>query len=404
MKDTVIKNIIFVYDQAYFSGGAANIVIGEAIELAKRRYNVSFFSAIGPVDERLVQNGVSVVCLNERHIAKTKNLMALLKGIWNCNAYIKLKEFLNYYNADNTVVHVHGWTKALSAAVFKACHEKGFRTFITLHEYFSVCQNGGLFDYKKNKICDKTPGTVKCYLCNCDKRNYFNKIYRNIRRVVQDNTLKKLKPNVIYITEFSRKKICNLPFIPAKEYFLHNFVNVRKHERVKAEDNKDFLFIGRVSDEKGIELFCEAVNRTNVSGIVIGDGPLKEKYELLFENIKFVGWKNQDELRTYIINARALIIASKWYETMGLTVIEMQQYGVPCLIPRECAASEYVLHGASGELFQIGNLESLIQAINKFKKFDYVKKLSETFYSDLNFEKYSIINHVDSLLKIYEDA
>jgi hypothetical protein len=33
----MLKNIVYIYDQAYLSGGAAKIAFGEALEMQKKR-------------------------------------------------------------------------------------------------------------------------------------------------------------------------------------------------------------------------------------------------------------------------------------------------------------------------------------------------------------------------------
>lgn len=399
--------VIIVYDQAYISGGAAKIAIGEAIELKNRGHRVIYFSAVsnlyGEICDELLNNKIETICLGETHIAFTKNPKALLKGIWNKNSFKKFVSLLNRLDCNNTIIHIHGWTKALSSSVIEAARKKGFKTVITLHEYFCICQNGGLFDYKKNRICKRIPGSLRCYLCNCDKHNYIHKIYRNIRQLRQNWILKRAKPNIIYITNFSKAKLNIRKNFIGNSYNLTNFVELSLQQRVRVENNTAYLFIGRVSAEKGIDVFCEAVKCAGVEGIVIGEGPLKDKYTQLYPEVTFVGWKSHEEMRLYLNKARALIIASKWYETMGLTVVEMQQYGIPCIVPSECAASEYIRNEVDGLLYETGSINGLVQCIRKIQIQSYAKLLSKKFYDAIEFNTFSIKRHTDKLLTIYDD-
>lgn len=397
--------VVIVYDQAYISGGAAKIAIGEAVELKKRGVHVIYFSAIsnnkGDICEELKKNNVETICLKECHIALTKSSRALMKGLWNLNAYFRMCQLLEMLDPYTTIIHIQGWTKALSSSIMLAVKRKGFKQVITLHEYFTICQNGGLYDYKADCICKRKPGSISCFICNCDKRNYMHKIYRDLRQIIQRQTLKTVKPNIIYITNFSENKINISTKYIDSSYRLSNFVDISQKSRVKAEENEHYLFIGRVSAEKGIDIFCESITRCNVKGVVIGDGPLREKYKIIYPKIDFVGWKSQKEMATYLLEARALIIASKWYETMGLTIVEMQQYGIPCIVPHECAASEYVQENVTGLLYHIGNVDSLCQSISIMTDSEKSKNLSLNFYESIDFEKYSIINHINKLENIY---
>lgn len=54
----MLKNIVYIYDQAYLSGGAAKIAFGEALEMQKKGYNVIFFAAVGPVGEELLSSNI----------------------------------------------------------------------------------------------------------------------------------------------------------------------------------------------------------------------------------------------------------------------------------------------------------------------------------------------------------
>ena len=401
MRKTMIQTIVMVYDQAYISGGAAKVAIKAAVALKQKGYHVIYFSALEPIDQLLTDNDVEVVCVGGKHIGKTKNPVDLMRGLWNQNAENSFDALLRTLDQKTTVVHVHGWTKCLSSSIFNACRKNNIKTFITLHEYFSVCPNGGLFDYRDNCICKIKPCSVYCYLHNCDKRSYVQKLYRDIRQILTNRSLKKLQPNVIYISEFSKNILEPCIRFANRRFFIENHVEIQDNKKIDVAQNKEYLFIGRVSKEKGPGLFCEAIMKSVVHGTVIGDGPelvvLKEKYP----RITFTSWLSQEQMRPYLQKARCLIISSEWYETMGLTIIEMQAKGIPCIVPFECAGSEYIKDQVNGILYQIGNKKSLIEAIEKTKDDNYIKKIADAFYQDYDPMRFSMERHIDGLVKAY---
>lgn len=398
---TMIKTVVLVYDQAFISGGAAKVAIKSAVALKNRGYRVIFFAALDPIDKQLTENDIEVICVGGEHIANSKNPKTMLRGIWNGLAKKKLEELLSSLDSKTTAVHIHGWTKALSSSVFSACRKKGFKTFITLHEYFTVCPNGGIFDYRKGKICEKKPGSFSCAVCNCDKRNYLQKLYRDVRQLVQTRQLKKLQPNVIYITDFSRNILeKNLKF-RHKSFFIENNVEILDRVKTEPSDNDAYLFIGRMSKEKGADLFCEAVTKAGVKGVAIGSGAMYENLKEKYPNITFTGWLSSEEMKEYINKARCLIISSKWYETMGLTILEMQAKGVPCIVPDRCAGIEYITDKKTGVEYKIGDVNSLTEAINYTKDDGIVSQLSNNFYNEDFSERFSIETHTDNLIKAY---
>ena len=396
-----LKNIVIIYDQPYYSGGAAKIAIDSAIYLSKiKKYNVIFFSAINNISKELLESNVEVITLDEKHIGKTKNPVALLKGIYNRKSYIKLNELLDTLDKNETIIHVHGWTKALSSSIFKSIREKEFKCVITLHEFFTVCQNGGLYNFKKQEICNKEG--VDCFLCNCDKKNYFYKIYRNIRQIIQKHFLNKCKPNLIFVTNFSKEIIeSKINYSYSSKFVLNNFVDIYNNKRIKCEENKKYAFIGRITEEKGIDKFCQIIDEFSLQGIVIGDGPLLVDYKNKYPKIEFTGWKNKEEMRELLTDIRCLIITSKWYETMGLTAVELQGCGVPVICPIHCAAKENIEDGINGFLYDINKLETLKNIILKLEDDSNVKEISKNIYKNNNLKKHSIEEQISRLQEIY---
>ena len=399
----MLKNIIIVYDQAYYSGGAAKIAIESAIELSKN-YNVYFFCGIERVDDRLKKSDVQVISCNQEHIGETKKIGSLIRGIWNYNVYKKFKMFLSKFDTNDTIIHIHGWTKALSCSIFDAIREMKFKMIVTLHEFFCVCENGGLYDFKKNRICDLDSTRWKCKFTNCDKKNYFYKIYRNVREIIQHRSLKKSKPSVIYISSFSQNIIDKkLSFFPKHKYFVENFIEFNKinRKRVKAEKNNKYLFLARLSHEKGLDLFCDAITKTNVKGIVLGSGPLLKKYSEKYPNIEFLGWVQGDNKDKILEEVRCIIISSRWYETMGLTALEMKSIGIPAIIADQSATKEYIIDEQEGLLFSIEK-DNLCDKIEILKDDDVVRRMSEKCFSSFETNKYSIESHTKKLLEVYE--
>lgn len=398
--DSTLKNIIIISDVAYISGGAGKVAIETAIGLKNKGLNVFFFAGINKTDEELLKHGIKVTCVGVEHVTRQKGLLGKLSNIWNYRVARELDKYLLDFDNENTVVHVHSWTKALSASIFQVLKRRNFKTLISLHEFFTVCPNGGLYDYKQNKICTYDALSVKCLCCNCDKRNYLNKVFRLIRWSVQRFLLNRLKPSVIYISEFSKTIISKkVSFAINNSYLISNFVNFAVSDRVLCEKNQKAVYLGRVDQEKGVDLFCNAVTECNVEACVIGDGSWIEKLKSEYPDIQFVGWKNQDGIRAELANARYLIIPSKWYETMGLIAIEVKAYGIPIIVSAQCAASEYVNN--DGLLFDVNSSDSLCKCIERMRDDKVVETFSKNAYSKFQRDKFSLGYHLSVLINAY---
>lgn len=387
----MLRNIIIINDFNYVQGGASKIAIDTARILNDTDLNIYFFSAVNKEEENI--KGIKYVSSNQNEALKEKNkFKGLVNGIYNFKDKKELKKLLRQLNNKETIIHVHGWTKALSSSVFDIAFKMNFKIVLTLHDYFTACPNGGYFNYKKNEICYYKPLSWKCIKCNCDSRNYFFKLYRIIRQFVQNKIVKlndKLE-NVISISEFSEKILKNTLGKNTKITRIYNPIELNNEEFIESSNNEYFLYVGRIDKEKGVDLFCQAITELNKSGIVVGDGNEREKLQKEYPHIEFTGWKNKIEVKKYMKNARALIFPSRWYETAGLTVLEAQSIGLPCIVSKNTAASEFIEDKKNGFLFE--NLEDLK---DKIKQIDNIKMETN------NIEKFNYQNYKKNIIELY---
>lgn len=403
-KEDKIKNIIIVNDFAFINGGAGKVALSSAMQLSREGYSVTIFTAVGPIDKHLIEAGCHVICLNQYDILSNPNrLYAIKQGIWNKLALQEFNNLLKTFNPGNTIIHFHAWCKSLSASILAAKTLSKFKIIITLHDYFLFCPNGGLFNYKKQSICHIVPSSFKCYKCNCDVRNYPQKIWRDIRQSIQWEIIKKNKNiHIIYISQLNKEVSYSHLKPYTKDWFLvKNPVDISTNiSHINISTNQTYIFMGRLSKEKGAELFCKAITELNLKGYVLGDGYLRETLERKYPNIEFAGWVNGEKKMEYLKKAKALIFTSLWYEGAPLTIIEMKALGIPCIVPDLCSASEEIENNVTGLIFKSGSIESLKEAISIFEKKGpqfYQRNLLATF----NPKEFTIERHCKSLIDIY---
>ena len=120
-----------------------------------------------------------------------------------------------------------------------------------------------------------------------------------------------------------------------------------------------------------------------------------------FSPNEFAGWVSGEDKKYYYQSAKAFIFTSRWYETFGLVVAEMKSYGIPCIVPDRCAASEQIEEGKTGYIFESGNLESLKECICKYEQTDIIK-LQNNILDISTSQKYSMEEHIKVLLNVYE--
>jgi glycosyltransferase involved in cell wall biosynthesis len=97
--------------------------------------------------------------------------------------------------------------------------------------------------------------------------------------------------------------------------------------RDREDDRKVLVCVARVSKEKSLEDFFE-LNYPKSRKIMVGDGPMLEKYKKQYPDVEFVGYKTGKYLAAYYANADVFVFPSQW-ETFGIVMIEAMACGTP---------------------------------------------------------------------------
>ena len=360
--------VIIVSDFGYVEGGAVAVAVKTAVLLASEGRKVVFFCGEGPVCDEIAESGAEAVCLGMYSInSNPSKLDAVRSGVWNSRAYTAFSELLRRDELHGAIVHVHTWTKVLSSAVFAAATRNGNRLLLTVHDYFTVCPNGGFYDYNQKCICEHEPMSACCVRRNCDKRSFPQKLWRVARQARQDRWVRNnAKVHYAFVSEYCRDIL--KPYLHS-DYPYEVLRNPIDHiDFDGAPDAQDaFLYIGRVSPEKGADLFCEAVTALGAKGIVMGDGEMLPELKARFPHgIEFTGWLKPEEMRLRgVTRAIAMVQPSRWHEAALLTPLQMLERGVPCIVPDRCAARDYVDEGVNGLLFRTGDVDDLARAMRE---------------------------------------
>ena len=378
-------HIIIVNDYDYAQGGASKVAIQTANLLNENGFEITFFCGVSNKEKSTLNRNIRVISTSSADCLNNFKLSGFFQGINNIESMKKMKKLINSIN-DNIIIHIHGWTKALSSSFIKSIKNNSkVKIILTLHDFFTICPNGGFFNYKKNEICHKKPMSFSCAFCNCDSRNYYFKIYRLIRIFYQNKINKFLKKIDAFITISNFQKQILSKYLNNKPQFLvYNPTSIEKNSinRIFAEKNQKYLFVGRVSKEKGIEQLCYYFSMTNEHLDIVGTGELEQKLKEKYKNnvnIVFHGWKSEKEVYHYMKNARALFFPSLWYEGAPLTIFEALSIGLPAIVSNVCAGSEFVSN-ETGRLFNPYSISEFNDILNELKNDNIIKKLSYNSY------------------------
>ncbi len=159
-------------------------------------------------------------------------------------------------------------------------------------------------------------------------------------------------------------------------------------------------FCGRFGYEKHLEDLIEVSDRFDGQILIAGKGPAARYYKKMAkgrENVKFLGFLSREELLGFY-SSLDLFIFPSLAETQGLVALEAMSCGVPVVGANALALKDTIKDGRVGFLYQQGDLEDLLDKINK--AYDRRDEFSRNCLEYV--KEHSLDNTVDRLLEIYD--
>lgn len=137
-------------------------------------------------------------------------------------------------------------------------------------------------------------------------------------------------------------------------------------KEISTNNRNYYLIISRLSPYKKIDLAISAFNQNKKSLVIIGEGnDLYRLKNMAKDNIKFLGYQNNDVVSKYLSSCKALIFPGE--EDFGLTPIEAMSYGKSVIAYNKGGVTETVLDNQTGVFFNNATADSLNKAIDYFE-------------------------------------
>jgi glycosyltransferase involved in cell wall biosynthesis len=153
-----------------------------------------------------------------------------------------------------------------------------------------------------------------------------------------------------------------------------------RHPWIKSYDYKldtpisavpTLLFMGRISEEKGIKALIQAweiFESNDIAGelIIAGVGPLSSWLDSqcrILKRVHYVGYADFDMKSKLLQKTSAMVVPSIWWEPLGLVVYEAYEHGRPVLAARSGGLTETVEHGVTGWIHTPNDIQGLANNI-----------------------------------------
>lgn len=326
--------------------------------------------------------------------------------LYSFEARRKISQLLDAEKPD--LVHIHNIYHQISPSILTAIKKRSIPIVQTLHDYKLLSPNYAL--YCHGQICERCQGGkyYRCIAHRCIKNSYVASALSAFEMYVH-KALKLYEKNVdVFVcpSKFMASQLLkwNIQAKRIEQIYNFSYFDVKSTEKL----GEYLLFVGRLSEEKGVDALFESIKGTNIQLKIIGTGPeektLKEKVRYnKIDQVEFLGYKEGRNLQEYINNARALIVPSQWYENCPLVIIEAFQSGKPVLATRIGGIPELVADGKTGYTFALGDCNEMRRCINKLFSDD--EKAREMGRNASDFARqFTPEQYYQKLMKVYESV
>jgi glycosyltransferase involved in cell wall biosynthesis len=308
------------------------------------------------------------------------------------------------------LVHIHNFFPTLSPSIHHALSSAGVPVVQTLHNYRLLCPASTLL--RDGKPCEDCafrllPWPAVLHKCYRDSRTASAAVAAMLAFHRQIGTWRRTVSRFIALSEFAREKFTagGIPGqkIVVKPHFVASDPGIGSGRGGYA------LFVGRLTEEKGIQVLLDAwkLLPDGVQLRIVGDGPLRQKVEQTARNstnIEWLPWQSREEVCRLMADAAVLIMPSIWYEGFGLVIIEAYASALPVIASDIGALAEIVRDGVTGRLFKPGDAEDLarkvIDVLGSPVRLRQLRSSARREYE----EKYTPNTNYDALMDIYGKA
>ena len=300
--------------------------------------------------------------------SKWKKLSQPLRAFYNKKSVLSLRELQSDHQFDAWLFH--NIFPVGSLGLYAEAGRENIPIITYLHNFRPYSLNG--LCYSNGKVLND--GFVGDFSDEINENAYRGSNLQSrymavVMKRVQKLYVNKVIKGWISQTHFMKKKFVDLAGIDPAAIEVILPPRVLKNKLTKYIDKGYVLFIGRLTEEKGVDFLLD-IWKSNPSLprlVLIGTGELENKVIKAaedLENLDYAGWVEEDQKKKLIEECSCVVIPSLWMEVLGLVTFEAYEFGKPVIAANAGGLTETVREGETGFLHEPGDKESFIEALN----------------------------------------
>jgi glycosyltransferase involved in cell wall biosynthesis len=298
-------------------------------------------------------------------------------AVWSAKSGGEVRDLIRLFRPD--VVHCHNLFPMLSPAVIRTCHSEGIPVVITLHNYRLMCLPSTFL--RDGRVCEDCLG----------RGPWPGVIHRCYRRSLPGSAT--LATSLLVHRSLRTFRFVSLflavsPFVRDK----HIEAGLRA-DRIRVKSNftwsvprrdgtgRNFLYLGRLSPEKGVRTLIRAWDAVGADLVVVGDGPDEDSLRAGAPSaVRFAGPLPGEDVVDLIREARAVLVPSVSYEAQPRVILEAYAAGVPVIASRIGGLPDLIGDEESGLLVAPGDHAAWAEAAIRLLDDDAAMRLGEGAY------------------------
>jgi glycosyltransferase involved in cell wall biosynthesis len=335
------------------------------------------------------------------------------RALYSTQAKARIRQVIRAERID--LVYALNISNYISPSIVDGAHAEGVPVVHGLVDYHLVCPNATFNRPRKDRCLDCFPGKYwHGVVHRCVGHSlpaslmraavmFFDDLTRVYHRVDAFACLTPFMRDVLAARGFEREKL-HVTLTPI------DFAPIE----VSGDDDGTFLYVGRISREKGIDILVEAAKRmrsANSRVIVIGeiDGRYAERcVELAARGggarVEFLGPRYGDEMLAYLRRCRATIMPSRCLDNLPNALLESFAAGKPIVGSNYEGITVVVKNGENGLTFEPGNPADLAAKLDALAADPERARRMGLSGRRLVEAKHSPEHHYASLMAAFESA
>lgn len=339
-------------------------------------------------------------------IATMPAAAVVIQTLWSSRTMDELSELIRSFQPD--VIHVHNTLPLISPAIYWAADRAGVPVVQTLHNFRLMCLSA--LYLRGGKICEDCMGHLpwrgvvrKCYRGSVAASAVLAGMVALHRGL---GTYRNKVDRFIALTQFAKQKFVDAGFSEKKIAVKPNFHDISGSKcKVKGESWPGALFVGRLSEEKGVATMLNAWRGLDIPLRIAGDGPLLEQNLGRHRtNIDFLCRLSGEQVAQEMSQASFLVMPSEWYEGFPMVLVEAFAHGLPVVASRLGSMAEIVKDGVTGLHFEPGDPHDLARKAQWMQEHpEECRKMGENARREYE-EKYTPEKNYEMLMDVYRQA